>query len=270
MTAAVDCRLPAVVGAHLRVPLVTGGDASYANLDLAASAPALEDVAAHVTRLLPYYSSVHRGAGYASQVCTGGAGGGARHGRRVPRRAARRRRRVQPQHHRRAEPPGGRRARRRRVPGRRAPRQPAAVALPSVGDRAADRRGHARRARGRAARPARRAGGGDGRVERHRRGAADHHDRGHRARGGRAGGARRGPARPAPPRRHRRVGRRLRRGVRAQALRPVRRGGARRAPRLARRRSPAPGGRRRGHRGAATTRRGGRRPRTGTKAALPT
>ncbi len=70
MTAAVHVRLPAVVGAHLRVPLVTGGDAPYANLDLAASAPALEDVAAHVTHLLPYYSSVHRGAGYASQVCT--------------------------------------------------------------------------------------------------------------------------------------------------------------------------------------------------------
>src|SRR6185312_11611706 len=71
MTTAVDCALPTVVGAHLRVPLVTGGDAPYANLDLAASAPALEDVAAHVTQLLPYYSSVHRGAGYASQVCTG-------------------------------------------------------------------------------------------------------------------------------------------------------------------------------------------------------
>jgi selenocysteine lyase/cysteine desulfurase len=75
MTAAVDCRLdsglPAVVGADLRVPLVTGGDVPYANLDLAASAPALEEVAAHVARLLPYYSSVHRGAGYASQVSTG-------------------------------------------------------------------------------------------------------------------------------------------------------------------------------------------------------
>lgn len=71
MTTAVPVRLPDLVGAHLRVPLVTGGDTPYANLDLAASAPALEDVAAHVTRLLPYYSSVHRGAGYASQVCTG-------------------------------------------------------------------------------------------------------------------------------------------------------------------------------------------------------
>ena len=64
------CALPRVVGADLPVPLVTGGTIGYANLDLAASAPALEEVAAHVTALLPYYSSVHRGAGYASQVCT--------------------------------------------------------------------------------------------------------------------------------------------------------------------------------------------------------
>lgn len=69
MTCALD--LPAVVGSHLSVPLVTGGEAPYANLDLAASAPVLEEVAAHVTELLPWYSSVHRGAGYASVVCTG-------------------------------------------------------------------------------------------------------------------------------------------------------------------------------------------------------
>lgn len=43
----------------------------YADLDLAAGAPALQDVAAHVARLLPYYSSVHRAAGFASQVSTG-------------------------------------------------------------------------------------------------------------------------------------------------------------------------------------------------------
>ena len=42
----------------------------YANLDLAASAPALRAVAEHVAELLPYSASVHRGAGYASQVCT--------------------------------------------------------------------------------------------------------------------------------------------------------------------------------------------------------
>ena len=62
--------LPRPVGAGTRVPLVTGGTAEYANLDLAASAPALEPVAAHVADVLPLLSSVHRGAGYLSQVST--------------------------------------------------------------------------------------------------------------------------------------------------------------------------------------------------------
>ncbi|HLU58043.1 MAG TPA: aminotransferase class V-fold PLP-dependent enzyme [Pseudonocardia sp.] len=64
------CAPATVTGADLRVPLVTGGRVRYANLDLAASAPALTAVADHVSALLPYYASVHRGAGYASQVCT--------------------------------------------------------------------------------------------------------------------------------------------------------------------------------------------------------
>jgi selenocysteine lyase/cysteine desulfurase len=59
-----------VVGADLQVPLVTGGSLRYANLDYAASAPALSSVAAHLATALPYYASVHRGAGYASQVST--------------------------------------------------------------------------------------------------------------------------------------------------------------------------------------------------------
>jgi selenocysteine lyase/cysteine desulfurase len=59
-----------VVGAGLDVPLVTGGSAAYVNLDYAASTPALRAVADRVTELLPLYSSVHRGAGYASAVCT--------------------------------------------------------------------------------------------------------------------------------------------------------------------------------------------------------
>lgn len=62
--------LPTLVGTGLPVPLVDGRTVPYANLDLAASAPALQAVADHVAELLPYYSSVHRGAGYASQVCT--------------------------------------------------------------------------------------------------------------------------------------------------------------------------------------------------------
>lgn len=59
-----------VVGAATRVPLVDGRTVPYANLDYAASAPALEEVAARVTEVLPLYASVHRGAGYLSQVST--------------------------------------------------------------------------------------------------------------------------------------------------------------------------------------------------------
>jgi len=65
-----DWPLADVVGGDLTVPLVTGGTARYVNLDYAASAPALRAVADQVTELLPLYSSVHRGAGYASAVCT--------------------------------------------------------------------------------------------------------------------------------------------------------------------------------------------------------
>src|SRR6478609_3215935 len=59
-----------LVGGDLDVPLVTGEWVRYANLDNAASAPALESVAAAVDELLPYYGSVHRGAGFASVVST--------------------------------------------------------------------------------------------------------------------------------------------------------------------------------------------------------
>jgi selenocysteine lyase/cysteine desulfurase len=62
--------LLAVVGASTRVPLVDGTTRIYANLDNAASAPALERVAARVSEVLPLYASVHRGAGYLSQVST--------------------------------------------------------------------------------------------------------------------------------------------------------------------------------------------------------
>jgi selenocysteine lyase/cysteine desulfurase len=62
--------LAEVIGADLTVPLVHGGTTRYVNLDYAASAPALRAVADRVAELLPLYSSVHRGAGYASAVCT--------------------------------------------------------------------------------------------------------------------------------------------------------------------------------------------------------
>jgi len=65
-----DCALLPVVGGDLKVPLVSGSDTRYVNLDYAASAPALQVVADHVIEVLPLYASVHRGAGYASQVST--------------------------------------------------------------------------------------------------------------------------------------------------------------------------------------------------------
>ncbi|SFN31996.1 Aminotransferase class-V [Pseudonocardia ammonioxydans] len=62
--------LPRVTGAELTVPLVDGSRVRYCDLDSAASTPALESVAAHVAEVLPYYGSVHRGAGWTSRVCT--------------------------------------------------------------------------------------------------------------------------------------------------------------------------------------------------------
>ena len=59
-----------VVGSSTLVPLVDGTYVPYANLDGAASAPALEAVAYRVSQVLPLYASVHRGAGYLSQVST--------------------------------------------------------------------------------------------------------------------------------------------------------------------------------------------------------
>jgi selenocysteine lyase/cysteine desulfurase len=59
-----------VVGADTEVPLVPGGRIRYADLDSAASARALVPVAEQVAAALPLYASVHRGAGYLSQVST--------------------------------------------------------------------------------------------------------------------------------------------------------------------------------------------------------
>lgn len=62
--------IPSVLGADLQVPVKGGRLVGYANLDYAASAPCLEPVNAAVAAALPAYSSVHRGAGYASQLTT--------------------------------------------------------------------------------------------------------------------------------------------------------------------------------------------------------
>ncbi|MFF2011385.1 aminotransferase class V-fold PLP-dependent enzyme [Streptomyces sp. NPDC058195] len=72
-TAAADqslCAPLSVLGEDVRVPLVTGGEVTYAALDYAASAPALQRVWDDVAAYAPYYGSVHRGAGYLSQLST--------------------------------------------------------------------------------------------------------------------------------------------------------------------------------------------------------
>ena len=60
-----------LLDADLVVPLVSGESVRYANFDYAASAPALRAVRDAVEDLLPWYASVHRGAGLPSQASTG-------------------------------------------------------------------------------------------------------------------------------------------------------------------------------------------------------
>ncbi|WP_084269806.1 aminotransferase class V-fold PLP-dependent enzyme [Patulibacter minatonensis] len=65
---AADLPLLPVVGGDLRVPLLDGSTVRFANLDYAATAPALQTVADRVAKVLPFSGSVHRGAGLPSQV----------------------------------------------------------------------------------------------------------------------------------------------------------------------------------------------------------
>jgi hypothetical protein len=59
-----------LLGDEDRVPCIDGRDRVYLNLDSAASTSALPEVADRVQAFLPWYSSVHRGAGYKSRRAT--------------------------------------------------------------------------------------------------------------------------------------------------------------------------------------------------------
>lgn len=63
-------RLPRLLEPPVEVPLAAGGTRRYVNLDCAASTPAMRAVLLAVEAALPWYSSVHRGAGHLSQVST--------------------------------------------------------------------------------------------------------------------------------------------------------------------------------------------------------
>jgi selenocysteine lyase/cysteine desulfurase len=60
----------ALVGDGVTVPWVDGTERPYLSLDAAASTQALPAVAERVQQFLPWYSSVHRGAGWKSQHVT--------------------------------------------------------------------------------------------------------------------------------------------------------------------------------------------------------
>jgi selenocysteine lyase/cysteine desulfurase len=59
-----------LMGAETAVPCVGGGMRRYVNLDYAASTPVMAPVWEAVEAFVPWYSSVHRGSGYKSQVAT--------------------------------------------------------------------------------------------------------------------------------------------------------------------------------------------------------
>ena len=59
-----------IVGLDQPMPVLGGRMVPYINLDNAATTPPLKSVVETVNRFLPYYSSVHRGAGFKSRVST--------------------------------------------------------------------------------------------------------------------------------------------------------------------------------------------------------
>lgn len=59
-----------IVGIDQEVPLLNGSSHPYVNLDNAASTPAFRYVQHKVDELLRWYSSVHRGSGFKSLLCT--------------------------------------------------------------------------------------------------------------------------------------------------------------------------------------------------------
>jgi cysteine desulfurase/selenocysteine lyase len=59
-----------IVGVERSVPLLDGSSCTYVNFDNAASTPVVRDVKDTLDAFLEWYSSVHRGAGFKSQVAT--------------------------------------------------------------------------------------------------------------------------------------------------------------------------------------------------------
>ena len=59
-----------IVGYYQKVPLPDGSERQYINFDNAASTPALKPVLDKVNDFMNWYSSIHRGTGFKSQLCS--------------------------------------------------------------------------------------------------------------------------------------------------------------------------------------------------------
>ena len=59
-----------VVGCEQKVPTLSGQMKNYINFDNAASTPSLKPVLEAINQFMPWYSSIHRGAGFKSQLST--------------------------------------------------------------------------------------------------------------------------------------------------------------------------------------------------------
>jgi selenocysteine lyase/cysteine desulfurase len=59
-----------IVGLETKVPLLSGSERQYIYFDNAASTPVLKDLLNNLNDFMPWYTSVHRGAGLKSQVAT--------------------------------------------------------------------------------------------------------------------------------------------------------------------------------------------------------
>lgn len=65
-----DTPLTGLLGDDLRVPIFGGGTSRYVNLDNAATTPPFEQVWARLAKVMPWYGSIHRGAGFKSVLST--------------------------------------------------------------------------------------------------------------------------------------------------------------------------------------------------------
>jgi cysteine desulfurase/selenocysteine lyase len=59
-----------IVGYDMQVPLLDGSKSQYINFDNAASTPSLRPVVDKVNEFMKWYSSIHRGTGFKSQLCS--------------------------------------------------------------------------------------------------------------------------------------------------------------------------------------------------------